>query len=110
MFENEIPAYLQGLRKRFPPHPQSTGRMACQLHAEAQEAHCAATEAQGRVPPLPIAASGSGRAVDQPDAAEWPIGAEALWFRLSQFQVSGSLEHGSANRDWHPNVSECILL
>ena len=43
--------------------------MACQLHAEAQETYCAATETQGCVPPLPIAASGSGRAADQPGAA-----------------------------------------
>jgi hypothetical protein len=48
---------------------RSTGRVACQLHAEAQETNGTAAEAQGRVPPLPIAASGSGRAVDQPDAA-----------------------------------------
>jgi len=45
------------------------GAHGVQLHREAQETHCAATEAQGRVPPLPIAASGSGRAGDQPDAA-----------------------------------------
>ena len=51
-------------RIRLPSHPQSTGRMACQLHAEAQEMYCAVTETQGCVPPLPIAASGSGRAVD----------------------------------------------
>ena len=38
------------------------GVMACQLHAKAQETDGAAAEAQGRVPPLPIAASGSGRA------------------------------------------------
>ena len=56
-------------RVRLPPHPQSTGRLACQLHAEAQETNGAAAEAQGRVPPLPIATSGSGRAVDQSGAA-----------------------------------------
>jgi len=41
--------------------------MACQLRAAAQEANGAAAEAQGCVPPPPIATSGSGRAVDQPD-------------------------------------------
>src|SRR6478752_7362720 len=41
--------------------------MACQLHAAAQKANGAAAEAQGCVSPPPIAASGSGRAVDQPD-------------------------------------------
>ena len=56
-------------RVRLPPHPQSTGRLACQLHAEAQETNGAAAEAQGRVPPLPIAASGSGHALDQPGTA-----------------------------------------
>ena len=49
---------------RFPPDAQSSGRMACQLHAKAQETNCAAAEAQRRVPPLPIATSGSGREVD----------------------------------------------
>ena len=39
------------------------------LHAEAQEADGAAAEAQGGVPPLPIATGGSGDAADQPDAA-----------------------------------------
>src|SRR5580693_5957191 len=47
--------------------PQSSRSMACQLHAAAQEANGAAAEAQGCVPPPPIATSGSGRAVDQPD-------------------------------------------
>src|SRR6476660_9331932 len=41
--------------------------MACQLYAAAQEANGATAEAQGCVSPPPIAASGSGRAVDQPD-------------------------------------------
>ena len=45
------------------------GVWRAQLHAEAQETNGAAAEAQGRVPPLPIATSGSGRAVDQSDAA-----------------------------------------
>ena len=45
------------------------GRLACQLHAQAQETNCAAAEAQRRVPPLPIAISGPGRAIDQPGAA-----------------------------------------
>jgi len=49
---------------RFPPDAQPSGRMACQLHAKAQEANCVAAEAQRRVPPLPIATSGSGREVD----------------------------------------------
>jgi hypothetical protein len=35
------------------------GRMACQLHAKAQETNGAAPEAQGSVPPLPIPTSGS---------------------------------------------------
>src|SRR5258707_15724301 len=43
--------------------------MACQLHAQAQETNCVAAEAQGSVPPIPIATSGSGREVDQPDPA-----------------------------------------
>jgi hypothetical protein len=43
--------------------------IACRLHAEAHETHCVATEAQGSLPPLPIGASGSGRAFDQSDAA-----------------------------------------
>ena len=42
-------------RLRLPPHPQPTGRLACQLHAEAQEANGTAAEAQGCVPPLPVA-------------------------------------------------------
>src|SRR4029077_20722574 len=42
---------------------QPSGRMACQLHAKAQETNCVAAEAQRRVPPLPIATSGSGREV-----------------------------------------------
>src|SRR5262249_59835895 len=45
------------------------GGRAGQPHTDAKEAQCAAREAEGRFPPLPIAASGSGRAVDQPDAA-----------------------------------------
>jgi len=42
--------------------------MACQLHAKAQETNGAATEAQGRVPPLPIPTSGSGDHLDQSGA------------------------------------------
>ena len=53
---------------RFSPHSQPPRGMACQLHAAAQEANGTAAEAQGCVPPPPIAASGSGRAVDQPDS------------------------------------------
>jgi len=56
-------------RVRLPPHPQSTGRLACQLHAEAQEANGTAAEAQGRVPTLPVATGGSGDRADQPGAA-----------------------------------------
>ena len=40
---------------RLPPGAQSAGRMACPLHAQAQEADGAAAEAQGCVPPPPIA-------------------------------------------------------
>ena len=36
--------------------------MACQLHAEAQETNGTAAEAQGRVPPLPIAVYHSAQA------------------------------------------------
>src|SRR6185369_322954 len=57
---------LSGIR--LPPHSQSSRGMACQLHAAAQEANCPAAEAQGCVPPPPIATSGPGRAVDQPGA------------------------------------------
>ena len=46
---------------RLSPHSQSSRSMACQLHAAAQEANGAAAEAQGCVPPPPIATSGSGR-------------------------------------------------
>ena len=56
---------LSGIR--LSPHSQSSRSMAGQLHAAAQEANGAAAEAQGCVPPPPIATSGSGRAVDQPD-------------------------------------------
>ena len=52
---------------RLSPHSESSRSMACQLHAAAQEANSAAAEAQGCVPPPPIATSGSGCAVDQPD-------------------------------------------
>ena len=56
---------LSGIR--LSPHTQSLRGMACQLYAAAQEANGATAEAQGCVSPPPIAASGSGRAVDQPD-------------------------------------------
>src|SRR5277367_3915736 len=43
--------------------------MARPLHAQAQKADGAATQAQGCVPPPPIATGCSGREVDQPGAA-----------------------------------------
>jgi RNA-directed DNA polymerase len=52
-----------------PPHPQSTGRLACKCNAEAQEANGTAAEAQGNIPPPPIPAHRSGDSVDQPGSA-----------------------------------------
>src|SRR5208282_2332045 len=51
---------------RFPSGAQSEGRMACSLHAKAQEADGAATEAQGHVSSPPITTCWSRREVDQP--------------------------------------------
>ena len=56
-------------RFRFPPSAQSSRCLACQLHAQAQEANCSAAEAQRRVPPPPIAISEPGCTIDQPGAA-----------------------------------------
>jgi len=52
-----------------PPCAQFSGLLACQLHAKAQETNGIAAEAQRRVPPLPIATSEPGSAIDQPGAA-----------------------------------------
>ena len=74
------------------PHSQSSRGMACQLHAAAQEANGAAAEAQGCVPPPPIATGGSGRAVDQPDT---PRLGELLDLRM---RVLREVEAGASRR------------
>ena len=54
---------------RLPLHPQSTGRLACALYAEAQETNGTAAETQGCVPPPSIPTRGSGDLSDQPSVA-----------------------------------------
>src|SRR5262249_35197756 len=66
---------------RLPPHPQWTGRMACAIHAKAQETNGTAAEAQGDIPPPPIPTSEPGDPVDQPDTT-----------RLGQLLHGGTLQ------------------
>ncbi len=54
---------------RFPSGAQFAGRMACSLHAQAQEADGAAAEAQGYVSSPPVPTCWSRREVDQPGVA-----------------------------------------
>src|SRR5262249_30277883 len=61
--------------------PQWTGRMACAVHAKAQETDGTAAEAQGDIPPPPIPTSEPGDPVDQPDTT-----------RLGQLLHGGTLQ------------------
>ena len=67
------------------------GCWRAQLHAQAQETNCAAAEAQGRVPPLPIATSGSGSCkLINPMLRGW----------VNYFAVGNSSECFSFIKDW----------
>ena len=54
---------LSGIR--LPTCPQSSGHVVCATHTKAQETNGAAAEAQGCIPPLPIATCGLGHYIDQ---------------------------------------------
>ena len=81
---------------RLSPHTQSSRGMACQLHAAAQEANGAAAEAQRCVSPPPIAASGSGCAVDQPDTRLGELLCGGAFQRVLQLHQRLGGKEGSA--------------